>query len=171
MADQDYALLMARYNAWQNDSLMAAADGLSEDERQRDRGAFFRSIAGTLSHLYWGDRTWMSRFAGTEPPGCGIPDSAAMFGDWDSYCLARRQFDQRILDWAHEVAPDWFAGDLTWYSGAAGREVTKPRSILIVHLFNHQTHHRGQVHAMLTAAGARPDDTDLFLMPERYRAM
>ena len=57
-------------------------------------------------------------------------------------------------------------GDLTWFSGAANREITKPRWQLLMHFFNHQTHHRGQVHAMLTQAGGKPHATDLFVMPE-----
>ena len=63
-------------------------------------------------------------------------------------------------------ASGWLAGDLTWYSGAAQRSLTGPRWKLVVHFFNHQTHHRGQIHAMLTQAGAKPGDTDLPLMSE-----
>ena len=63
------------------------------------------------------------------------------------------------------MEPDWPAGDLTWFTTAENREMSAPRALLITHMFNHQTHHRGQVHAMLTAAGAKPGDTDLALMP------
>jgi uncharacterized damage-inducible protein DinB len=59
-------------------------------------------------------------------------------------------------------------GDLGWFSGAMGREVTKPKALLVLHMFNHQTHHRGQIHAMLTTAGARPGDTDIPFMPARF---
>ena len=64
------------------------------------------------------------------------------------------------------VTGEELAGELHWYSHAMGREMAKPYGLCVMHLFNHQTHHRGQVHAMLTAAGARPDDTDLPFMPE-----
>ena len=70
-----------------------------------------------------------------------------------------------MQDWAHGLDDVALAGDLTWYSGAAGREVSRPMAMLVTHFFNHGTHHRGQVHAMLTAAGMRTDDTDLFMMP------
>ncbi len=63
-----------------------------------------------------------------------------------------------------ELDPAWLAGDQTWYSGAAGRDFTRPRMLLVTHFFNHQTHHRGQAHAMLTAAGERTGDTDLQLV-------
>ncbi len=74
---------------------------------------------------------------------------------------ARAEADRRITDWAGRVTPDWLLGDLTWFSGALGKEMSKPTGLLVVHFFNHQTHHRGQVHAMLTAAGERTGDTDL----------
>ena len=73
--------------------------------------------------------------------------------------------DKAITAWADQVSADWLASDLSWYSGAAGRDMVSPVWFCVTHFFNHQTHHRGQVHAMLTAAGAKPDDTDLFLMP------
>ena len=157
---------MARYNRWQNASLIAAARMLSDEERRADRGAFFGSIEATFSHLFWGDQTWMHRFAGTPKAQGGIAASAGLITDWDDFVPAREQFDTVIVDWAAALDPHWLEGDLTWWSGAANREVTKPVWLLVTHFFNHQTHHRGQIHAMLTAAGTRPDDTDLFMMPD-----
>ncbi len=171
MPNKEYALAMARYNLWQNESLLAATDGLSSSEREMDRGAFFGSIEQTLSHLFWGDRVWMSRFAGTPLPEGGIPESTSLIKSWSDFCEERKEFDERILQWAHEVTPDWFTGDLSWHSGALGREVTKPKKTLVIQFFNHQTHHRGQVHAMLTSAGAKPGDTDVPFMPERFLDM
>ncbi|MGX5734207.1 DinB family protein [Bosea thiooxidans] len=166
MIDPAFVRTMARYNAWQNRSLMAAADGLTDEARKLDRGAFFKSIHGTFNHLLWGDETWLNRLTGSEKPAVGGRDSTIYFEDWTQFCARRRQCDQTILDWAETVAADWLRGTLIWYSGAAGREMGKPRAFVIAHVFNHQTHHRGQIHAMLTAAGARPDDTDLFLVDE-----
>jgi len=166
MIDVGYAQVMARYGAWQNESLMAAADGLSDAARQQDRGSFFGSISGTLNHLLWGDRIWMSRFAGTTPPQQAFSESVRETADWDRYRAARREMDLQIGTWADGLDPDWLSGDLSWISSAAQREVCKPKSMLVMHFFNHATHHRGQVHAMLTDAGARPDDTDLFLLPD-----
>jgi uncharacterized damage-inducible protein DinB len=161
MIDVAYVRLMARYNRWQNESLYGAADGLSDDERQRECGAFFGSIQGTLSHLMWADRIWMSRFSDLPKPGGSIKESPSLYPDWATLKRERRAFDEAILDWAERLDPAWLAGDLTWYSGAAKAERTKPKALLVVHLFNHQAHHRGQVHCMLTQAGATPDDTDL----------
>ena len=70
-------------------------------------------------------------------------------------------FKERVRGWAEKLDPTWLEGDLTWFSGAAQREVTKPKGLLVAHMFNHQTHHRGQVHCMLTQCGAKPGATDL----------
>lgn len=166
MITPGFAHTMARYNRWQNRSLYAAADGLDAAARHADRGAFFGSIHGTLSHLLWGDTIWMSRFDGWQAPAIAIPDSAGFVPDWPALKAARDSADARILHWAEELDEEALSGDLVWYSGAAGREVSQPLALCVTHFFNHQTHHRGQVHAMLTAAGARPGDTDLFLLPE-----
>lgn len=165
MIGVEYVRRMARYNRWQNESLYGAADGLSDGERRRERGAFFGSIHKTLNHLLWGDRIWMSRFAGTPRPEGGIPQSIALVERWEDLKRERAAFDETIVGWADRLEPDWIAGDLTYYSGAAKRDITRPKGLLLAHLFNHQTHHRGQVHCMLTQAGARPGDTDLPLMP------
>jgi uncharacterized damage-inducible protein DinB len=171
MADRDYVLLMARYNAWQNQNLMDTASGLDQAARQAERGAFFGSIEKTFSHILWGDGVWLSRFEGREPPANYRSDSTALIESWESFREERAAFDRQILDWAHRVSPEWFEGDLTWYSGQSGRTACRPKKMVAVQLFNHQTHHRGQIHAMLTAAGARPDATDLQAMPDRYLEM
>jgi len=166
MIDAAYVRRMALYNRWQNENLYGVADRLSDAERRLDRGAFFGSIHATLSHLLWGDRTWMSRFAGWPKPDGGIRESVSLYTDWDGLKQQRAASDAELIAWSNDLDPRWLAGDLTWFSGAFQREVTKPVWQLLVHFFNHQTHHRGQVHAMLTQAGGKPHDTDLFAMPE-----
>jgi uncharacterized damage-inducible protein DinB len=166
MIDSAYVQRMARYNRWQNENLYGVADRLSDEARRKERGAFFGSIHKTLSHLLWADRIWMSRFTSVPRPPGGIPESVSLYPDWEGLKAERKEFDGTILHWADGVDPSWLAADHTYYSGAAGREVTKPRWVLITHLFNHQTHHRGQVHCLLTQAGGRPSETDLPFMPE-----
>jgi uncharacterized damage-inducible protein DinB len=165
MITVDFARTMARYNAWQNRSIYMAADDLDDAAREADRGAFFGSIRATLSHLMWGDLMWMSRLDGGAAPQGGIAGSGALF-DWATLRTGRPRLDARIAAWAWSVSDADLRGDLTWHSGALGREVAKPMGLVVAHVFNHQTHHRGQVHAMLTAAGARPGDTDLFILPD-----
>lgn len=165
MISIEHVRLFSRYNEWQNRSLYGAAGTLGDAERERDRGAFFGSIHGTLAHLLWGDQIWMSRFAGTARPKAPNGRAAVtQYPDWNDLARERVDFDQVIIGWADSLAPSWLEGDLTWFSGGTGRELTKPKWILVTHLFNHQTHHRGQVHAMLTAAGTKPDDTDIGFM-------
>jgi uncharacterized damage-inducible protein DinB len=169
MIDPAYVRRMARYNRWQNENLYGCADVLLDEERRRERGAFFGSVHGTLSHLLCGDQIWMSRFAGTPPPEGGIPDWVVLHPDWDDLKRTRATFDATIIAWADGLDSAWFASDLTYYSGGAKRDITAPKWLLVTHMFNHQTHHRGQVHCMLTQAGGKPHDTDLPLLPELTR--
>ncbi len=167
MISRAYIETMADYNRWQNSSLYDAASNLSDVERRADRGAFFGSIHATLSHLMWGDKIWLNRFGAEETARkSSIADSVNEGSDWQEMVQERRMLDQLIIEWAQGVDETTLGGDLTWYSGAMDREVSKPLGLLIAHFFNHQTHHRGQVHAMLTAAGQKPDDTDLPFKPE-----
>ena len=170
MISPDYVRLMASYARWQNRSLMGAAASLSDSQRRQDRGAFFQSIHGTLSHLLWADRLWLSRFTDAieAPSAPDIPSSVAAFVTWEELEDARNTLDAATLRWAAEVTVADLAGNLGWYSGAMQANIERPKWALVLQLFNHGTHHRGQVHAMLTAAGASPDDTDVPFMPEAH---
>jgi uncharacterized damage-inducible protein DinB len=159
-----YVRLMANYNAEMNRRLYGAADRLSDEERKTDRGAFWKSLHGTLCHIMWGDMQWMSRFDGWTKPEVGIKQSAAMVHDFAALRARRETADVAIVDWSKRVDEKWLAEDLVWFSGAANREMREQRRALVVHFFNHQTHHRGQAHALLTAFGQDPGDTDLFLV-------
>src|SRR4029077_9773386 len=120
MIDPAYVQRMARYNRWQNANLYGVADTLSDDERRRERGAFFGSIHKTLSHLLWADRIWMSRFTPDVPPAAeGIQGLVAVYQDWDGLKRERSAFDATMIGWADKLDPHWLASDLTWYSGAA----------------------------------------------------
>lgn len=160
-----YLRMMARYGGWQNGSIHGAASMLDDAARRASRGAFWGSIHGTLSHLVWADRIWLSRFEQAEKPPVGLAGSATMIEDWDALCAERRALDATIVAWADGFDAGAVGGELHWYSGAAGREVSAPLGVVLTHFFNHGTHHRGQAHAMITAAGGAPADTDLFLMP------
>ena len=159
-----YIRTMAEYNAEMNRRLYAAAARLSDTERREPHGAYWGSIHGTLTHILWGDQQWMSRFDAWPKPATPIKQSASMIDDFATLTTEREKADVDILCWANKVDDAWLAEDLTWFSGAADREVRAPLRLLVTHFFNHQTHHRGQVHAMLTAAGQATGDTDLFLL-------
>jgi uncharacterized damage-inducible protein DinB len=166
MIAPSYAQTMAAYNTEMNRRIYAAAGRLSDAQRREQRGAFWGSIHGTLSHLLWGDMIWMSRFAGWRKPAVPLKQSADMIGDFDELAAARVQADADISAWAATLTQAWLDAELTWFSGATQREVRKPCGLAVVHLFNHQTHHRGQVHCLLTMCGEATGDTDLpFILP------
>ena len=167
MITPSYCALMARYNAWQNSQLVTALDPAPAEDVLADRGAFFGSILGTLNHILWADQIWMSRFDErfAKPDG-GIPESPRLCPDYSAWRDERASMDARMAEWAAGLSHEDLAGDVAWYSGAAERDVVKPRAFCISHMFNHQTHHRGQVHTMMTSAGFTGNTSDLFLIPE-----
>ena len=167
MITPGYVQRMARYNRWQNESLYGAADGLSDAARRMDRGSFFQSIHATLSHLLWADELWMSRLSDWEAP-TGTSRETPLYDDWDALKPRRAAADHRFLVWGDGLTQAEVDGDLEWYSATLKRGMTSPRGICIMQVFSRQTHHRGQVHAMLTAAGASPEDTDIPFMPDAY---
>ena len=166
MISPEYCQTMARYNAWQNDGLRKIVGEMDRAELTKDRGAFFGSIFATLNHLLWGDAIWISRFDGGEGPDPAIGTSVDFTPTAAVWAADRFRMDARITLWAEKVNAIDLVGDLTWHSRAVDRDITKSKALCVMQLFNHQTHHRGQVHAMLTALGIKPNDTDLPFMPE-----
>jgi uncharacterized damage-inducible protein DinB len=164
MIDASYVRTMAAYNAAMNQRLYEAASRLGDEERRAERGVFWGSIHGTLGHILWADRMQMSRFAGWPKPEVPLRDSGRIVGSFEDLSRARVAMDEAIVQWAATLDPRWFDGELTWYSAAIDRTVTCDKGLLIAHLFNHQTHHRGQVHALITRAGGTVADTDLWIV-------
>jgi uncharacterized damage-inducible protein DinB len=159
-----YVRTMAAYNAEMNRRLYGAAARLGEAERRAAKGAFWSSIHGTLVHILWGDHQWMSRFDNWPRPATPIKESDRFVEDFAELRGARETADAGISAWAARVDQAWLDEDLVWFSGAAQREMRLPKRLLVTHFFNHQTHHRGQAHALITAAGQETGDTDLFLL-------
>ena len=167
MITPEYCRLMARYNAWQNRQIEKALEEVPLEDLTADHGAFFGSILGTLNHLVWGDRMWMSRFDPTcEKPEGGIRESTALFPTLGAWSAERFRVDGVISRWAADLHSVALTGSFTFYSGAMGCEVTRQIAPCVVHMFNHQTHHRGQIHAMMTKTGLKAPVSDLFIMPD-----
>ena len=166
MITPEYCRTMAAYNKWQNDGLREMVKGMDSQELTLDRGAFFGSSMGTLNHLLWGDTSWISRFDGGPVPHVPGAESTTYTPTASEWATERFRMDARIALWADKVHAVDLVGDMTWYSGLFKRDYSKPVGLCVMQMFNHQTHHRGQVHAMLTAAGKKPQDTDLPFMPE-----
>ena len=159
-----YVRTMAAYNAEMNRRIYAAASRIPDAARRLDRGAFWGSLHGTLCHLLWGDQMWMSRFDGWEKAAVIQKQSATLVEDFDELRRLRVEADAKISVWAGRVTDAWLAEEQVWFSASVQRELRQPRSLLVTHLFNHQTHHRGQAHALITACGETTGDTDLFLV-------
>jgi uncharacterized damage-inducible protein DinB len=157
---------MAAYNAEMNRRLYAAAARIPDPVRREPRGAFWGSLHGTLCHLLWGDQMWMSRFDGWTKPTVIQKQSPTLVDDFDELRRLRVDADEKISAWAGRVTEAWLAEDQSWFSASVQKELRSPRSFLVTHFFNHQTHHRGQAHALITACGENTGDTDLFLVVE-----
>lgn len=163
MIGPEYCQVMARYNRWMNERLYALCAQLTDAERKRDRGAFFGSIHGTLNHLLWGDRMWMGRFVG---PPCTHPAFGAdMFAGFADLRQEREATDLSIIDWSAKLRTDWLASMLTYTSLVDARRRTLPAEVAAVHMFNHGTHHRGQLTTLMKQAGVDPGVTDLPWLP------
>ena len=163
MFSGSYPVLMAEYNRWMNQRLYEACARLPDAERKQERGVFFRSLHGTLNHILWGDRSWLGRFDGqsyiTGPVG------EDLYPDFEELRAARQQMDRTLLDWATKVTPEWLSEPMTWTSKLYGFTQTHPRWVQVVQMFNHQTHHRGQAHALLTRLGVDMGPTDVPVLP------
>jgi len=163
MIDAEYCQTMARYGAWMNSKLFTLCAELSDDASKQDRGAFFRSIHGTLNHILSGDLAWLSRFTGD--PGSPPPLGAELFADFRQLASEREQCDARLQAWSANVDPDWLVAPMTFTSQTDGIQRTLPTWVLVVHMFNHGTHHRGQLTTLLKQLGLDPGETDIHKVP------
>lgn len=159
----EQARLLARYNAWMNDKLYAACATLSDEERKRDCGAFFRSIHGTLNHLLLADSVWMGRFEGK--PFAFTSLDQELYASFDKLRAQRAELDERIRRWTDGLTDAALGGKLPFTSAITKRSYTPTLWKIVAHFFNHQTHHRGQLTALLSQARVDYGVTDLFLMP------
>lgn len=168
MISPQHAHAMAHYNRWMNEKLYGTCERLTDKARKADRGAYFKSIHSTLNHLLWGDYIWLGRFTQGTQQARDYPKVAMgkdLHEDWATLKVARVAMDADILVWTAGLDPDWLARDFSWYSGLTKSTRTRPAWLLVTHLFNHQTHHRGQVTTLLSQCGIDPGETDLMLMP------
>lgn len=159
----EHARLLARYNAWMNDKLYAACATLSDEERKRDRGAFFRSIHGTLNHLLLADLVWMGRFQG-QPFAFRSLDQE-LCPTFDELRARRTELDERIQHWAAGLTDAALEAKLQFTSAITKRTHEPVLWKIVAHVFNHQTHHRGQLTALLSQVRVDYGVTDLFLLP------
>jgi uncharacterized damage-inducible protein DinB len=173
MADPRHFQLMARYNAWMNEKLLDAAATLPADALALDRGAFFGSILGTLNHLIVTDAMWFKRFA--THPACSealaailaLPDESRLdampFDSLGPLRERRRRIDAAIQDWIGELDAPALAYPLS-YRNSKGIASRRETAALLLHVFNHQTHHRAQAGTLLAQAGVDVGVTDMLVL-------
>jgi uncharacterized damage-inducible protein DinB len=148
---KQHFMMFAAYNRWANTRLYEAAGELDEKEWQKDTGAFFGSMMGTLNHLLVADRIWMKRFTGLGEAPNAL--NAIVDRTYEGLHAARITEDARILEWVDALDPEEFQGRFTYVTVTDVRTVSQRIAPALSHLFNHQTHHRGQAHAILTMLG------------------
>ena len=153
---------MAAYNRWANARIYAAALALSDEAYRRDVGVFFHSLHGTLNHLMVGDRIWLSRFTGSDDEPERL--DAILHDDLAHLTRDRISEDQRIVDWIDGLDAQQFSKPFA-YRNTSGRSFEQPLWEVALHFFNHQTHHRGQAHAILSIlTGDDPPSLDMIVM-------
>ncbi len=158
-----YADTMAHYNQWMNENLYSAAATLSNEKLREACGLYFGSIYSTLNHLLVCDLMWLARFKGEAITLTSITQE--LFSDFEQLRAAREQVDKDIIVWAHGLVLLAPPERLQYFSLAKGIERSVDFAQVIVHFFNHQTHHRGQVTAALSQHGVDFGVTDLIFMP------
>ncbi|MCA0031925.1 DinB family protein [Mesorhizobium sp. B263B2A] len=167
---KQHFMMFAAYNQWANGRIYDAAADLDEEEFNRDVGAFFRSLMGTLNHLLAADRIWMKRFTGEgdAPTALDVILHRALPG----LRAAREAEDRRIVDWVGGLSDKALSGRFTYMTVSDMRTVSQRLAPALDHVFNHQTHHRGQAHMILTVLGRPSVSLDLtqFQRTEEGRA-
>jgi uncharacterized damage-inducible protein DinB len=154
-------VMLAAYNQWVNRRLYDAAAALPDGDYRADRGAFFGSLHGTLNHLLLGDRIWLHRFtgAGDEP---AVLD-AILHDEFATLRVAREAEDARIIAYVDRLAPADLAGTVRYRTTRNPTVIEQYLAPLLIHFFNHQTHHRGQAHCVLTALTGEAPSFDLLV--------
>jgi uncharacterized damage-inducible protein DinB len=154
-------VMFAAYNAWANERLYEAAGELGDADYRADRGAFFKSVHGTLNHLLVADRIWMRRFTGTGE----APDrlDAILHEAFAALRAARRAEDERIIDYVAALSESDLAGSLRYRTVVRPQTIEQELAPALDHFFNHQTHHRGQAHCLLTAIMGDAPSLDLII--------
>ena len=165
MMSPEWLGALARYNRWMNDKLYELAATLSEEERKRDCGAFFKSIHGTFNHLLLADRVWLGRFMGlTVPNGFMAPGGIRsldqeLYVDFEDLRRERTRTDDELSAWVYGLTPERLNAPLVYLR--RGQKQASPLWWAVAHVFNHQTHHRGQITTLLMQLGHDPGVTDL----------
>lgn len=159
---KEHFAFMAKYNAWANERIYRMAGQLTDEQYRRDVSAYFKSLHGTLNHLLVADRIWLKRLTGTGTAPTRL--DVILFDDLGELSQARRAEDERLSAYVEALTDEQLEEPTAYRTVDSAAQRQKLREVL-AHLFNHQTHHRGQAHGILTALGVKePDSLDLLRM-------
>jgi uncharacterized damage-inducible protein DinB len=159
--------MLAGYNEWANRRLYDAAAGLSDADYGADHGAFFGSVHGTLNHLLVGDLVWMYHFTGKGPSPTRLDE--ILYDDFAGLRAAREAEDARILAYVASLAPSDLDGTIRYRTISNPADIEQELKLALLHVFNHQTHHRGQVHCLLTRITDAAPSLDLIVYERKSR--
>lgn len=148
---QRHFQMLADYNRWANGRIYNACSTLSDADYRADRGAFFGSAHRTLNHLLVADRIWLRRITGTGTAPMEL--NVILYEDLADLRNARETEDQRFIQLTGSFEPDAFSRIVSYTPVTVPTPVSEPLGVMLAHVFNHQTHHRGQIHAILTSLG------------------
>lgn len=163
MSEMSLFRLKADYNRWMNQKLYAVCAAIPDEARRRDLGAFFRSIHGTLNHLLLVDRLWLGRITGDAFPIRSLDQE--LYEGFEALKRERERTDATIGALVDELQPAHLAQPVSYTSFLKQESVTLPLGLVLTHLFHHQTHHRGQVTALISQLGYDVGVTDMIYMP------
>ncbi|AFZ34015.1 DinB family protein [Stanieria cyanosphaera PCC 7437] len=166
MTNLKYYETMAQYNQWMNQKLYQICADIPDSKRKENLGAFFKSIHGTLNHLLYGDLAWMGRFLGK--PFTITKTSEELYSDFEQLRQKREETDLQIIEWSKNLQPQWLEQPFKYTSNVDHQTRILPTWLLVTHMFNHQTHHRGQLTTLLSQFGYNPGITDLPWLPNNY---
>lgn len=153
----------SRYSQWMNEKLYTICNAMSEEERTREMGAPFHSIHGTFNHLLLVNRLWLARFQGHDYPIQSLGDE--LYHNFDELHREHIKTDHAVDAWLASLSESALATPFTFHSRSRNQDNTFLLVDLMLHFFNHQTHHRGQITAMIEALGYDCGVTDLLWMP------
>lgn len=167
MFPENHYELMAEYNRWMDGKLYDICSRIPDNDRKKDMGAYFKSIHGTLNHIYYGGIAWLERLRDNRftPRKLG----AEIFEDFDDLRAAQERLDLELIEWAGTLTREYLETEYEYVSNVDGKTRKLPRWILAAHLFNHQTHHRGQLTTLIMQLGIDPGITDIPWLPSLER--
>jgi len=144
--------MLSSYNSWMNEKIYSECSKLSDSVRKKDSKAFFKSIHGTLDHIIYGDLAWLERLRDDKFTPRSIDN--VLYESWDELTITRVSLDKEIDEWVNQFTIESLGSLFSYTSNVDNLTRTAPYWSLVIHMFNHQTHHRGQITTLLSCSSS-----------------